>query len=67
MDGGNVSDHEPVPVAVRQFSPGSANAVPFQYWPEETRRIETSTRSRPEVASEAVPDGSFHVAVRSAT
>ena len=53
-----MSDHEAVPVAVRQFSLPSAKAVPFQYWLSETRLIETSTRRSPAPpVSDAVPVG----------
>ena len=60
-----MSDHDAVPVAVRQFSVPSAKAVPFQYWLSETRLIEISTRSSPAPpVSEAVPAGVLHEPLR---
>ena len=60
---GKESDHEAVPVAVRQFSVPSAKAVPFQYWLSESRLIESSTFcSAAPPASEAVPAKSLQPA-----
>ena len=43
FDDGKANDQLVVPVAVRQFSVASANAIPFQYWSSELRLIDTST------------------------